>query len=189
MDTGGEHTGQAEGSGERAGQTGEQVVLVYRLTLADLRGAARIRARRTAAGRLEALLILLLPPAVMVGLGVFRGSDPAATTISTVITTGIAVVALGWARRSTVRQAYAAAERYGQCRTVVDELGAATTGEIEAVTVDWTGFPAYAETPELFVLFGGRRESAVQVLPKRGVRAPADVGRLRAVLERNLRRI
>ncbi|WP_320777896.1 hypothetical protein [Streptomyces sp. CRN 30] len=50
-------------------------------------------------------------------------------------------------------------------------------------------FRDYLETPGLFVLLGGDRAAGVAVLPKRGARDTADVDRLRAILNRNLKRL
>ncbi|MFD3465152.1 hypothetical protein ACFWWM_02040 [Streptomyces sp. NPDC058682] len=69
MNMGGDHDQQVVEQTDRAGATGEQgqVVLTYRLTLADIRGAVRARARRTPAGRAETLLLPLLTTVAVVG--------------------------------------------------------------------------------------------------------------------------
>jgi hypothetical protein len=72
---------------------------------------------------------------------------------------------------------------------VADERGAVSTGERASFTVDWTVFREYLETPGLFVLLGGDRAAGVAVLPKRGAQDHADVDRLRAILDRNLKRL
>ncbi|MET9318887.1 hypothetical protein ABZX75_01615 [Streptomyces sp. NPDC003038] len=185
MNTGGEHGRQTE----RAEQTAEQVVFVYRPTLADIQGAVRARARRTAAGRAETLLLPLLTVVLVPGFGLFRGSLPVVTAISVVTGLGVAICGVAWIRRSMARQMYSITEQYGQCRTVADDRGAATTGETMSFTADWKLFPEYVETPELFVLIGGRRAAAVAVLPKRGAQHPAGIDRLRALLDRKLRRL
>ncbi|MGW1539385.1 hypothetical protein ACWCPM_03685 [Streptomyces sp. NPDC002309] len=45
------------------------------------------------------------------------------------------------------------------------------------------------ETPRLFVLLGGDRAAGLAVLPKRGAQNAADVDRLRAILDGNLKRL
>jgi hypothetical protein len=87
------------------------------------------------------------------------------------------------------RRMFSVVEPYGQCRMVADDRGAVSTGERASFTVDWTVFREYLETPRLFVLLGGDRAVGVAVLPKRGAQAPADVDRLRAILDQNLRRL
>jgi hypothetical protein len=91
--------------------------------------------------------------------------------------------------RTMARRMFSVVEPYGQCRMVADDRGAVSTGERASFTVDWTVFREYLETPRLFVLLGGDRAVGVAVLPKRGAQAPADVDRLRAILDQNLRRL
>ncbi len=125
----------------------------------------------------------------MAGIGLLRGFLPVVTAVSTVVALGVALCGVFSIRRSMARQMYSVVEKYGECRTVADERGAATTGETMSYTMDWTLFPQYTETPELFVLIGGTRAVAIGVLPKRGAQHPADIDRLRAILDRNLRRV
>ncbi|MGZ9930874.1 YcxB family protein [Streptomyces sp. NC-S4] len=187
MNTGGEHmqqAGQAAATGEQ-----EQVVFTYRLTLDDIRGAVRARARRTPAGRAETLLLPLLTAVATAGLGLLGGSRPPVILFSTVAALSVAIVGVFRIRRGMARRVYSVTEPYGECRTVVDEQGTATTGETMSYTMDWTLFPQYTETPELFVLFGGTRAAAVATLPKRGAQHPDDLDRMRAILDRNLKRV
>ena len=186
MNTGGEQGQQTERAG-RAGSTGEQVVLVYRPTLADIQGAVRARARRTAVGRRETLLLLLVGGVLVVGYGVVSDSSPVVIAFSTAVSLGVGLAVLAWARRGTARQVYDLVGRYGECRTVVDDRGTATSGGTMSATTHWTLFQQYVETRELFVLIGGA--AVVEALPKRGAEHPEDIDRLRAILDRNLRRI
>lgn len=80
-------------------------------------------------------------------------------------------------------------EPYGQSRIVADDHGAVTTGERASNTVEWTMFREFLETPGLFVLLGGDRAAGFAVLPKRGAQDDVDVDRLRAILDRNLKRL
>ncbi|WP_432104542.1 hypothetical protein [Streptomyces sp. bgisy091] len=79
-------------------------------------------------------------------------------------------------------------EPYGRCRTVADDHSAVSTGERGSFTTDWVVHKEYLETPGLFVLLSGDRSAGIAVVPKRGARSPADVGRLKAILDRNLKR-
>ncbi|WKD34741.1 YcxB family protein [Streptomyces xanthophaeus] len=191
MNMGGDHSQQVAEQTGRAGVTGEQeqVAFTYRLTLADIRGAIRARARRTPAGRAETLLLPLLTAVATVGLGLLDGSHPAVLVASAVAALSVAIVGVFWIRRSMARRVFSVAEPYGECRTVADDRGTATTGETMSYTMDWTLFVQYTETPELFVLFGGTRAAAVAALPKRGAEHPGDVDRMRAILARNLKRV
>ncbi|MER6203522.1 YcxB family protein [Streptomyces sp. NPDC001586] len=176
-------------TGEDHAQRTEQAAFVYRLTLADLQGVVRARARRTGAGRAETLLTPLVTTALVAGFGLVRGLLPAVVVVSAVLGLGAGLLGVARSRRGMARRLHAVWEPYGQCRTVVDDQGAATTGETMSYTVDWKLFTDYAETPDLFVLVGGPRASCLAAVPKRGAEEPADVDRLRAILDRNLRRL
>ncbi|MEV0185871.1 hypothetical protein AB0I54_42390 [Streptomyces sp. NPDC050625] len=54
----------------------------------------------------------------------------------------------------------------------------------------WARMARYAQTPGSFVLLGaGSYTPASILLPKRGAPTPADVERLRSILDRNLERL
>ncbi|MEV7561730.1 hypothetical protein ACGFYY_26035 [Streptomyces sp. NPDC048331] len=170
-------------------QDTESAVFVYLPTLEDFHGAIRVRARRTGAGRVETALPPLLTTSLMLGFGVSRGLLPVALGVGLVLALGAGLFGAARGRRGMARRLHGAMATYGQCRTEVDERGAATTGETMSYTSDWTLFTDFAETPELFVLLGGPRASCLAVLPKRGAQEPADVERLRGILGRNLRKL
>ncbi len=168
-------------------QRTEQAAFVYGLTLADVQGVVRVRARRTGAGRVETLLPPLVATALVVAFALFRGLLPAVVVAGAVLGLGAGYLGVVRARRGMARRLHAVWASYGQCRTVVDDRGAVTTGETMSYTADWKLFTHYAETPDLFVLVGGPRASLLAVLPKRGAEGPGDVDRLRAILDRSLR--
>ncbi|MFG2339117.1 YcxB family protein [Streptomyces yangpuensis] len=172
--------------GDRIQRT-EQAAFVYGLTLADLQGVVRVRARRTAAGRVETLLTPLVITGLVVAFGLLRGLLPVVVVSSALLGIGAGVLGVVRGRRGMARRLHAVWAPYGQCRTVVDDRGAATTGETMSYTADWKLFTHYAETPDLFVLVGGPRAGCLAAVPKRGAEEPADVDRLRAILDRNLR--
>ncbi|MEC4573524.1 YcxB family protein [Streptomyces virginiae] len=176
MNTGGDHA-----------QRTERAAFVYGLTLADLQGVVRVRARRTGAGRAETLLPPLVTTALVVAFALLRGLLPGVVVAGAVVGLGAGVLGVVRGRRGMARRLHAVWAPYGQCRTVVDDRGAATTGETMSYTADWKLFTHYAETPDLFVLVGGPRASCLAAVPKRGAEEPADVDRLRAILDRNLR--
>ncbi|MFD7142487.1 YcxB family protein [Streptomyces sp. NPDC059919] len=167
----------------------EQAVFVYEPAFEDFRGAVRARARRTGAGRAETALVPLVTTGVMVGFALFRGFLPGLVAVCAVLGLGAGAFGVSRGRRGMARRLHGVMAAYGQCRTVVDERGTATTGRTMSYTGDWTLFTHWAETPELFVLLGGPRASCLAVLPKRGAEEPADVDRLRGILDRNLRRL
>ncbi|MFF1491614.1 hypothetical protein [Streptomyces sp. NPDC058304] len=93
-----------------------------------------------------------------------------------------------WMRRSRVRGQYAAHAARGTCRTTLTEEGLTTTGpDGEGDGADWSAYPWWFETPELFVLTGSLEHFFV--LPKRGAADPEDLVRARALFAQHLRRI
>ncbi|MCX4973193.1 YcxB family protein [Streptomyces sp. NBC_00620] len=170
-------------------ERGTAVEFVYRPTAADFEEALRARARRSPAGRAQALMA---PMTAVIAVAVFsalRDETPAVWIITLVIS--VAVTSWGTVRglRTMARRMFSVVEPYGQCRMVADDRGAVSTGERASFTVEWTVFREYLETPALFVLLGGERAAGVAVLPKRGAQNPEDVDRLRAILDRNLKRL
>ncbi|MFJ6781132.1 YcxB family protein [Streptomyces yangpuensis] len=173
--------------GDQAQRT-DQAAFVYELTLADLQGVVRVRARRTGAGRAETFLPPLATTGLVLAFALFRGLLPDVVVVTAVLGLGAGVVGVVRGRRGMARRLHAVWAAYGQCRTVVDDGGAVTTGETMSYTIDWKLFTHYVETPDLFVLVGGPRAGCLAAVPKRGAEEPADVDRLRAILDRNLRR-
>ncbi|MGW2563092.1 YcxB family protein [Streptomyces sp. NPDC001514] len=109
--------------------------------------------------------------------------------ISLVLSVGIAFWITVRGLHTMARRMFSIVEPYGQCHMVADDRGAVSTGERMSSTTEWTVFREYLETPGLFVLLGGERAAGVAVLPKRGAQDPGDVDRLRAILDRNLKRL
>jgi hypothetical protein len=165
------------------------VEFVYQPTVADFEEALRGRARRSAAGRAQ----LLMAPLIAVVAVVVFSTLKDATLPVWIITLVLSVAATSWGAvrglRTMARRMFSVVEPYGRCRMVADDRGAVSTGERASFTVDWSVFREYLETPGLFVLLGGDRAAGVAVLPKRGARTPADVDRLREILDRNLKRL
>ncbi|WP_330295631.1 YcxB family protein [Streptomyces sp. NBC_00503] len=109
-----------------------------------------------------------------------------------VISVVAGVVALFWVRqkvrRSRMRRQYEADAARGTWSTTLTGDGLTTTGTAgRDEHVDWSGYPWWFETPELFVLTGSLEHFLV--LPKRGAASPADLDRARALFTEHLRRI
>ncbi|MGW1722695.1 YcxB family protein [Streptomyces sp. NPDC002306] len=165
------------------------VEFTYQLTAEDFEEALRARARRSPAGRAQ---VLMAPMVAIVAVCVFSTLHDASVPVW-IVTLVLSVAATSWGAvrglRTMARRMFSVVESYGRCRMVADDRGAVSTGERVSFTVDWTVFREYLETPGLFVLLGGDRAAGVAVLPKRGAQDPADVDRLRAILDRNLKRL
>ncbi|WP_073950083.1 YcxB family protein [Streptomyces kebangsaanensis] len=168
---------------------GTAVEFVYRPTAADFEEALRARARRSPAGRAQALMAPLMAAIGVVTFSVLGDVPLPVWIISLVLCMAIASWGTVRGLRTMARRMFSVVEPYGQCRMVADERGAVSTGERVSFTMEWTVFREYLETPRLFVLLGGDRAAGIAVLPKRGAQDPADVDLLRAILGRNLKRL
>jgi hypothetical protein len=169
----------------------QAVELVYRTTTADLVQAIRVRDASTPAGRRRRWLFPL------------AGTLSALLAAVTIADTGLSARGVGFLVGAAVMwtftlfgtrlQARAFAgllEKAGETRTVVDGSGLLVRTAVCETRIGWAAQPRYAETPDAFIMLSDdKRAVGVTVLPKRGLTAPADIDRLRSVLDANLRRI
>lgn len=171
---------------------GAAVRLVYRPTTADIAEAVRARSNKTPLGRrmrwfyagLAALLLALAALTVLAR----DGFQPLTAGL---VAGGLSVpVTAGLVPRIQARAFGGLLEKVGEARTVVDESGVLVTTADTQTRIAWAAQPSYAETDLVFVLFSADKQAVgMTVLPKRGVQDPADVDRLRAILDRNLKRL
>ncbi|MFD5323100.1 hypothetical protein [Streptomyces sp. NPDC127092] len=176
---------------------GRAVELVYTPTLADVADAMRVAMRRGDFRQLR----WALPPTAALALFVAGwdrfGYGVMGPAFQTVLA-GLGLFAgLLWPLAPWVSalRVWPAVVRRGGFRTRVDgdgvtcESDAGTpSGGAEAAGVE-PYCDAYVETARQFVLFPSERPDVWVALPKRGVSDPADVDRLRALLDRNLTRL
>ncbi|MFJ4780608.1 hypothetical protein [Streptomyces sp. NPDC088762] len=174
-------------------QEQEQAVeLAYRLTKADMAEALRARDRHTAAGRrrlwvfrgVGTLLLLLGVPALF-------ASSPSTDKPAFFVAAGVLlwVVSL-YGHWLTARAFGGLLAKAGDTRTTVDDSGFQVANQASTTRMGWAVHPTYAETAGSFVLLSeGKGAVAIMVLPKRGAQDPAEVDRLRAILDRNLKRL
>ncbi|WP_369259215.1 YcxB family protein [Streptomyces sp. R35] len=183
MQSGGDHI---QSTGQDAADAA--IAFVYEPTPADYEAAMRRYTYGTWPGRGG----LIVWPALILVLVFFfcelKGFAPAMTAVVVVAGVVAGVVTAHKTLARVAREQHADMEEYGTCRTVVGGEGMTTTGGSQTSTIDWQAFPWYVETAELFVLTT-RRTRIFFVLPKRGAQDPADVDRVRDVLDRNLRRL
>ncbi|GAA0294480.1 hypothetical protein GCM10010302_36440 [Streptomyces polychromogenes] len=135
---------------------------------------------------------LLTGPVVGIGLGSLiswlRGFSANATAFVLVsVSLALCVIVPRHGARKA-REQYEDMEAYGTCRTTVTEEGLTTTGGELSSTLEWRVFPRYFETDALFVIMT-KQTGIFFALPKRGAQDPADVDRVREVLDRNLKRL
>ncbi|MEV6014886.1 YcxB family protein [Streptomyces sp. f51] len=88
------------------------------------------------------------------------------------------------------RQFQRLAGRQGTFRVTVTDAGVTVATDNSTTELNWVAQPRYRETKDVFAMFSSdKNATAFTVLPKRAVRAPEDVDRLRAILDRNLTRV
>ncbi|MFI1163374.1 YcxB family protein [Streptomyces sp. NPDC020801] len=88
------------------------------------------------------------------------------------------------------RQIHRLSQRQGTFRATVTDTGVALSTDNTTAAVNWAAQPRYAETREVFVLLSGDKNAVgFTALPKRGLQDPADLDRLREILDRNLTRL
>ncbi|MEV7525464.1 YcxB family protein [Streptomyces sp. NPDC091371] len=174
-----------------SGSGGQAVELRYTPTTADMAEALHAR-NRTPAGRRQRrpwLLLGLLGPVLAAVLIVLDGR------VAPVTTGLLAVVVFSWVfvfsgHRMMARAYRGVLDAAGECLAVVDATGVAVTGARTSTHHQWAALAHYAETPTHFAAFSGDKQALmVMVLPKRGLAGPADEEMLRAILERNLKRV
>ncbi|GAA3371364.1 hypothetical protein GCM10020367_21740 [Streptomyces sannanensis] len=174
------------------GRDTEQVVeLVYQPpTTADITAALRARTRGTPSGRrLRVFTVVCVVLSVLLaGVSVFLGGGDVPFPV---VAMGVILPFTLWAvPLLQARQLRRLAESQGEFRAEVDDTEVRVTTENSNVTIGWRLLKRYAETEELFVLLSADKHAVgITVLPKRGARQPADVDRLRAILDRHLERV
>ncbi|MFD3942478.1 YcxB family protein [Streptomyces sp. NPDC058579] len=166
--------------------------LVYVPTRADVVDAVRVQLRH---GMLRWLRWVLPPAAVLAflvaGVELFGPGEPDRVFVALMTGLGVFVAVLGpLTPRLAARQVYGMVERQGEFRARVDEQGVSWTTRDTETANRWPMLPRYVETPTQFVLLtADKARAGVAALPKRGLADPADVDRLRELLDRSITRL
>ncbi|SNX58305.1 hypothetical protein SAMN06272735_2795 [Streptomyces sp. TLI_55] len=172
------------------GRDAEQgvVELAYQPVVGDYAGALRERRRFNRAGRLQKVALVLIALAWVLNLATaVSGGDSHPFLLIWMPLTVALVLCQPWL---TARQVFKAAARNGVYRATVSDAGLTVVTEHSSTSVGFAAQPRYRETKELFVLYSDdKNATCFTVLPKRGVADPADVDRLRGILDRNLSRV
>ncbi|MGW3910169.1 hypothetical protein ACWEBX_01400 [Streptomyces sp. NPDC005070] len=88
------------------------------------------------------------------------------------------------------RQVLRLAERQGVFRVTVSDAGVTVRTDNSVTALNWVMQPRYREAKDVFVMISPDKNAVgFTVLPKRAVRTPEDVDRLRAILDHNLTRV
>ncbi|MFD7625206.1 YcxB family protein [Streptomyces sp. NPDC059851] len=179
---------------ERPGAPGDReaaVELVYEVTTADLAQAFRVRNTATPALRRQRWLVPLVGIALVVLGGEALAAGQPGPNGLPVLAGGLLLCGLAvWGPRLRARAFAGLLAKAGATRTVVDGTGIQVTTARSSTRMEWGAQPVYAETADTFVLLDvAKGAAAITVIPKRGVRGPGDVNRLRALLDARLRRL
>ncbi|WP_137989403.1 YcxB family protein [Streptomyces vilmorinianum] len=183
----------AEQSAEQSATTRETVELTYLPVVSDATEALRARMRATPAGRLQNAVLIgaggLMSLALVLTLTGPKGPSLGGAGICLL---GLVLIACMYAMIPSLqgRQVHRMFAPQGEFRGFVDGSGVRVVSRESDTTYRWTMLTRYAETRDLFVLLTPDKYGiGLAVLPKRGVAHPAEVDRLRAVLDRYSTRV
>ncbi|MFF3210986.1 hypothetical protein ACFYYB_10005 [Streptomyces sp. NPDC002886] len=175
---------------------GRAVELVYLTTRPELAEALRARSASTAAGRrlrwmypvLGTLLVLF--GALTVVLDGTVGARAVGVAVAGAVLWALSPLVPRLTPWLLARSFAGYVEKAGEARVLVDDSGVRVTTADSEARVGWSAQPTYLETPGSFVMLSDDKSAvALTVLPKRGILPPADTDALRAILDRNLRRL
>ncbi|WP_330296324.1 hypothetical protein [Streptomyces sp. NBC_00503] len=173
------------------GEQQVEVRLVYQITVADVAQAVRVRDSRLPAGRRRRWLLcgfggVLVCFGGLAAFGPGTGSGPLATLIG-----GVLILALTLFGPQLTARAFAGLlAKAGETTALVTATGLQVSTKDTDTRIGWAAQPFYAETADTFVTLSiAKRAAAMTILPKRGAADPADIDRLRALLDQNLQRI
>ncbi|MEU9985231.1 YcxB family protein [Streptomyces sp. NPDC048045] len=171
------------------GRDAEQdvVELVYQPVAGDYVGALRERRRFSRAGRVRKAVLALLAVGwvLSAGAAAFGGDADWFVLVYLPLLAGL----LFMVPHLQARQVMKASLRNVEHRVTVTDAGMSMATAISTASLDWAAQPRYRETKDAFLTFSeDKNATCFSVLPKRGVHNPADVDRLREILDRNLTR-
>ncbi|WP_051720546.1 YcxB family protein [Streptomyces sp. NRRL F-2799] len=165
----------------------EAVELSYRYEVRDFASAVRARRKvsRSARRMMWSLGLAFVAFALIAAARLAAGRvDPFALILMCYFGIGLPLVP-----QLQARALARTADLIGPCRATVTDDGLTIRAEHTTVLHSWGARPVYRETPEVFALFSGDRNARLlTLLPKRGLAAPADTDRLRAILDRHVAR-
>ncbi|MFD7837317.1 hypothetical protein [Streptomyces sp. NPDC059761] len=178
--------------GGEGGADGPAVELVYRTTEADFARALRLRGSRTAPARLKKWLFPLVGTLCLIAaVLLLTGDGRDVARAAGFLVAGVFLWVHGpLTPRLQARAFRGLLEKTGETRAVIDGSGVVLTATACDTRIGWAAQPTYGETDDLFVMLSDDKAAvSMTVLPKRGAQDPADIDRLRAILDANLRRL
>ncbi|MFI9105927.1 YcxB family protein [Streptomyces fildesensis] len=166
----------------------EPVLLGFTLTADDFAGALKARRGKTTQGRLLRLIAVagsVLCVLLLILWATGRGAFPWQMLLTAGITVAVVAAQPGLTGRALAK----GTQRNGEVRTTVDESGLLVATRTSSSTVSWQTFGRYVETDSAFILLSpDKNGTCLNILPKRAAAAPADIDRLRALLDGHLPR-
>ncbi|MBO4257146.1 YcxB family protein [Streptomyces griseorubiginosus] len=173
------------------GRDAEQGVieLVYQHVIGDFTGVLRERLRLKRRGwmRRWALGLVAFAFVLNAGLAVAGSEKPDWFMMVWLPVVGVLLLLVP---RLQARAFLKLANRNGTYRVAVADGGLTMANDNSTTSLQWAAQPRYRETPEAFFTYSDdKNASCFTVLPKRGLKDPADVDRLREILDRNLTRV
>ncbi|MFF8530877.1 YcxB family protein [Streptomyces sp. SAS_267] len=174
--------------GQPQGPEADAVELEYRPVVEDFTSALIARRGVSRAGRIQRRMFAGVGFCVVMGTAasVISGEKPDFLLVWLLF----CVLLVAFMPRLQARQIQRLSQQRGTFRVTVTDAGVSVVTDNTTASVDWTAQPRYRERPDVFVMFSGdKNASCFTVLPKRAVRAPEDVDRLRAILDSNATRV
>ena len=169
--------------------TGRVVELEFRPVAKDFVAALRARRRVSRAMRRQVWLLGLAAccGVFVVAIDLAHGETP---PFPVLIGMGVFAFLLVFQPWFVARQFQRLAERRGVIRVTVTDAGVTVAADDLVTSLQWSVQPRYRETADGFYMFSPEKNALnFTVLPKRGLRDPADADRLRAILDAHLSRV
>ncbi|MEU6219280.1 YcxB family protein [Streptomyces sp. NPDC047022] len=173
---------------QSSGAAQESVELLYQPTVKDFTSALRARRSVSRAGRRQKWVLCgVFVALVLEVVAVLNGAHPPVFFFIWVVLMGVLIPLTPWLQ---ARQFQRLAEPKGTFRITVTDTGLVLANDNTTTAVNWAAQPRYKETNSEFVMVSADKNAlSFTILPKRGAQSPADVDRLRAILDRNLTRL
>ncbi|MFJ7963772.1 hypothetical protein [Streptomyces sp. NPDC096324] len=180
---------QQQESPEQTQRAGADVVeLEYRPVVADFTSALKARRAISKAGRRQyAVLGGVVVVAALQGQRALNGHGESLILTIWLVVCMPLILLSPWLM---ARQFQRLGERQGTFRVTVTDAGVTVATDNSTTELNWVAQPRYRETKDVFAMFSpDKKATSFTSLPKRAVRAPEDVDRLRAILDRHLTRV
>ncbi|MGW1804371.1 YcxB family protein [Streptomyces sp. NPDC002078] len=165
------------------------VELRYRPEVKDVTSALRARQRVSRVGWIYRWLPFLWGFGALVEIGslVTGGRNSSPGLLAGFVMATVVMALSPWLQARAFQRV---AVGRGLFRVTVTGQGVTVTTDHTTASVAWAVQPRYRETPRVFVLLSGDKNALTfTMLPKSGLADPADIDRLRAILDRNIRRV